>query len=52
MTSKELLYVKTIAEEKSISQAAKLLFIAQPSLSQALSRIEDNLGTPLFTRTF
>ena len=51
MTSKELLYVKTIAEEKSISQAAKLLFIAQPSLSQALSRIEDNLGTPLFTRT-
>ena len=26
MTSKELLYVKTIAEEKSISQAAKLLF--------------------------
>ena len=50
MTSKELLYVKTIAEEKSISQAAKLLFIAQPSLSQALSRIEDNLGTPLFTR--
>lgn len=51
MTSKELLYVKTIAEEKSISQAAKLLFIAQPSLSQALARIEENLGTPLFTRT-
>ena len=51
MTSKSILYVKTIAEEKSISQAAKLLFIAQPSLSQALSRIEDNLGTPLFTRT-
>ncbi len=31
MTSRELLYVKTIADEKSISQAAKKLFIAQPS---------------------
>ena len=51
MTQKELLYVKTIADEKSISQASKILFIAQPSLSQALQRIEETLGTPLFSRT-
>lgn len=51
MTSKELLYIKTIAEEKSISKAARKLFIAQPSLSQSVQRIEDSLGTPLFTRT-
>lgn len=51
MTQKELLYVKTIADEKSISQASKILFIAQPSLSQAVQRIEENLGTPLFNRT-
>lgn len=51
MTHKELLYVKTIAEEKSISKASKKLFISQPSLSQAIHRIEENLGTPLFTRT-
>lgn len=51
MTSRELLYVKTIADERSISQAAKKLFIAQPSLSQSLQRIEDNLGTQLFNRT-
>ncbi len=51
MTSRELLYVKTVAEEKSISKAAKKLFIAQPSLSQSLQRIEENLGTALFNRT-
>ena len=51
MTSRELLYVKTIADEKSISQAAKKLFIAQPSLSQSLQRIEEQLGTQLFNRS-
>lgn len=50
MNDRELLYVKTIAETKSISEAAKMLFLAQPSLSQSLQRIEDNLGTPLFIR--
>lgn len=50
MTSRELLYVKTIADEKSISQAAKKLFLAQPSLSQSLQRIEESLGTKLFNR--
>lgn len=51
MTSKELLYVKTIAEEKNISKAAQKLFVAQPSLSQSLQRIEDSLGARLFNRT-
>lgn len=51
MTQKELLYVKTIVEEKSISKAAKKLYISQPSLSQAIQRIEEALGTELFTRT-
>lgn len=51
MTSKELLYVKTVADEKNISRAAKKLFIAQPSLSQSIQRIEDTVGTPLFNRT-
>lgn len=51
MTSRELLYVKTIADEMSISQAAKKLFIAQPSLSQSLQRLEESLGTQLFNRT-
>ncbi len=51
MTSKELMYVKTIAEEKNISKAAQKLFVAQPSLSQSLQRIEESLGTRLFNRT-
>lgn len=51
MTSKELTYVKTVADEKSISRAARKLFMAQPSLSQSIQRIEESLGTPLFNRT-
>ncbi len=51
MTSKELLYVKTITEEKSISKASRKLYISQPSLSQAVQRIEESLGTMLFKRT-
>lgn len=51
MTSKELMYVKTVADEKSISRAARKLFMAQPSLSQSIQRIEETLGTPLFNRT-
>lgn len=51
MNDRELIYVKTIAEECSISAAARKLFIAQPSLSQSLHRIEETLGTKLFDRT-
>ncbi len=51
MTDKELIYVKTIAEEKSISKAARRLFISQPSLSQYIKRLEQELGTELFKRT-
>ena len=51
MTSKELLYVKTVADERNISRAAKKLYIAQPSLSQSIQRIEESVGTPLFNRT-
>ncbi len=51
MTQRELIYIKTVAEEKSISLAARKLFIAQPSLSQYIRRIEDNLGAALFHRS-
>ena len=51
MTDKELLYIRAVAEERSISKAAQKLFITQPSLSQCIQRIENTLGTRLFTRT-
>lgn len=40
-----------IAETGSISRAAESLGIAQPSLSQQLLRLEDEVGTRLFDRT-
>ena len=51
MNDKDLIYIRTIADEGGISQAAKRLFISQPSLSQSLKRIEASLGVSLFKRT-
>ena len=51
MTSRELLYVKTIADEKSITRAAQKLYLTQPSLSHCVTNIEKQLGTRLFRRT-
>lgn len=51
MNEKELSQFILIAEEKNLSRAAKKLFISQPALSQALNKIEESIGTPLFLRT-
>lgn len=51
MTQKDLTYIKTIVDEGGISQAAKKLYLSQPSLSQSVKRIEDSLGVPIFNRT-
>ncbi|QDR79797.1 LysR family transcriptional regulator [Sporomusa termitida] len=51
MNIKELQYVVKIAEEQSISNAANQLFVAQSTLSHALNKIENKLGTPLFDRS-
>lgn len=40
-----------IADTGSITRAAESLGISQPSLSQQLLRLEDEVGTPLFART-
>ena len=51
MNQKDLIYIKTIVDEGGITQAAKKLFVSQPSLSQSVKRIEDALGVELFKRT-
>lgn len=51
MELRQLLYVIQIAKEKNFSRAAEKLHIAQPSLSQQLSKLEQEIGVLLFRRT-
>jgi len=51
VNDKELLYFLTIAETRNLTKASQKLFISQPSLSQTLQRVEEELGTRLFNRT-
>lgn len=51
MDTRYLTYILTIAEEKNMTKAAKKLFVSQSSLSQYLTKLEQELGTPLFFRT-
>lgn len=50
MNWNQLQYIVTIAEERSITKAARKLFISQPSLSLSLQALEKELGTALFER--
>ena len=51
MTLTQLKYVITIADTGSMNEAAKALFISQPSLSLALKELEKEIGTELFRRS-
>lgn len=51
MDTKYLTYILEIAKQRSITKAANNLYVSQSSLSQYLSKLETEMGTPLFTRT-
>lgn len=51
MTSQQIEYVLTLAQQGSFSKAARRLSVSQPSLSQYIINIENQLGTPLFNRS-
>lgn len=51
MTERQAKYLLTIAEEGSISKAAKKLYVSQPSLSQMLINVEKKYGVELFCRS-
>ena len=46
---KDIIY--TIYEEKSFSKASQKLFVAQPSLSVIVKKVEEEIGLPLFDRS-
>lgn len=51
MTCKDVLYVVTIFDEGSFSAAAKTLYVSQSALSQAVRKLEKELGFELFLRS-
>lgn len=51
MNLKQAHYIRTIAQYGSITMAAKKLYVSQPSLSQMLRQIEDEIGLAIFDRS-
>ena len=51
MNIKQATYIRTIAQEGSISAAARKLYVSQPSLSQMVRQVEGEYGVTLFDRS-
>ena len=51
MTLQQLRYLIAVAERGSMTEAAKSLFISQPSLSNAIKEVERNVGFRIFNRS-
>mgnify|MGYP000446654172 CR=1 FL=1 len=51
MTLQQLKYVTTVAQTGTISDAAKKLFISQPSLTKAVRELEKEMEITIFERT-
>lgn len=51
MTLTQLKYVIAVADTRSMNEAARTLFLSQPSLSAAIRELEEEIGTELFRRT-
>ena len=51
MTLTQLRYAIMVANSSSMNEAARNLFISQPSLSTAIKELEEEIGVELFRRT-
>ena len=51
MTLKQLRYAVTVAETGNMTEAARRLFIAQPSLTSAIMELEKEFGITIFSRS-
>lgn len=50
MTVSQLRYFACVAQVQNLSKAAQMLHLSQPSLSKSISKLEEELGAPLFDR--
>ena len=51
MNSRQLKYVLMVAQERNFTEAARKLYITQPSLSQYIQNLEKEIGVQLFERS-
>lgn len=51
MTLTQMKYAITVSDQKSMNEAARELFITQPSLSAAIRELETEIGVQIFRRT-
>lgn len=51
MTLQQLKYVITVAETGTITEAANKLFISQPSLTNAIHELENEMNVTIFNRS-
>ncbi len=51
MTLQQLRYVTAVADARTISKAAQKFYISQPSLTNSIHELEQELGLTIFHRT-
>lgn len=51
MEMQQIRYFLAVCDQGSITHAAQLTYVSQPSLTQAIKKLEDEMGGALFTRT-
>ncbi|MCM1538630.1 MAG: LysR family transcriptional regulator [bacterium] len=51
MTLQQLIYVTTVAETGTITEAAEKLYLSQPSLTNAIHELEKEMNVRIFNRT-
>lgn len=51
MNTRQLEYIIAVSDTLSFSEAAKKLFVSQPSLSQYVKKVEEEIGNEIFVRT-
>ena len=51
MEMQQIRYFLAVCDQGSITHAAQLTYVSQPSLTQSIKKLEDEMGGALFTRT-